>query len=704
MRITEHAYITAAAVVPSFCVLIFFYMSRLIRFTRFTSSLKNVLQFLASMPCAIALLCLIALVSIMGTILKQQQNYVDYVNRFGAWWTDVFIFFDLHQIYGASWFLCILAFLCLSTSICIIRTWPGLYRHMRQYQLNVQRQNLRAQSLYAHLPTYPIDSVQHVLRTEGFSWRIKHRQGATLIAAKKHAWQKWGYLLTHVAILVIALGGLLDGNLPMRWQLYTQQIQTVAPNQSHWLPNNWLSSDNPSFRANMTIHEGDQQNAATIQTTQGMLGQKLPFNVELKKFHIDYYSTGMPKRFVSDVVVTQNGQVPQRAQISVNQPLNIGAYSIYQSGFEDGGSSLVLKPIIWQQTQTQTQTQNAQLGQNIYTTTQKPVDVMLFDKTYRLEISEFKSINVQNQQKVDARSPTTSNDSSLPMQGMRDIKSLNSVNGVKHLKNIGPSLQYKIRDNNNQAKEFHTYMLPVMIDQTPYFVVGMRKALDQPFGYVYIPSQQNSMQEWLRMLNALQNSQIRQQAVRNYAARYPKLEAALVKSGQALLDSFNGYQQKNQLGFTALIDMAPKNGQQPEVANAMFKLLHGLMMEVRDLARIKDGLAPVQYNPSEYVFLQNAVNALSDIGLLEMPVWWQLSDFTERTASTLQITKSPGQAWVYLGCLMLILGVTLMLYIEPIRVWILLEKDQTHIAMQKGRQKSIQEQIFARIKASLSKS
>ncbi len=30
---------------------------------------------------------------------------------------------------------------------------------------------------------------------------------------------------------------------------------------------------------------------------KGMLVQDLPFSVELKKFHIDFYNTGMPKDF-----------------------------------------------------------------------------------------------------------------------------------------------------------------------------------------------------------------------------------------------------------------------------------------------------------------------------------------------------------------------------------------------------------------------
>ena len=34
-----------------------------------------------------------------------------------------------------------------------------------------------------------------------------------------------------------------------------------------------------------------------------MLLQELPFDVELKKFVVEYYSTGMPKLFASDILI-----------------------------------------------------------------------------------------------------------------------------------------------------------------------------------------------------------------------------------------------------------------------------------------------------------------------------------------------------------------------------------------------------------------
>ena len=44
--------------------------------------------------------------------------------------------------------------------------------------------------------------------------------GATLIAAKRGALTKFGYISAHLAIVVICLGGLLDSNLPIKLQMW----------------------------------------------------------------------------------------------------------------------------------------------------------------------------------------------------------------------------------------------------------------------------------------------------------------------------------------------------------------------------------------------------------------------------------------------------------------------------------------------------
>lgn len=83
------------------------------------SRLAATTELLSSMRFAISLLCLIAIASIIGTILKQNEAMGNYVNQFGPFWYEVFARISLYSVYSAWWFLLILAFLVTSTSLCI---------------------------------------------------------------------------------------------------------------------------------------------------------------------------------------------------------------------------------------------------------------------------------------------------------------------------------------------------------------------------------------------------------------------------------------------------------------------------------------------------------------------------------------------------------------------------------------------------------
>jgi cytochrome c biogenesis protein len=56
-------------------------------------------------------------------------------------------------------------------------------------------------------------------------------------------------------------------------------------------------------------------------------------------------------------------------------------------------------------------------------------------------------------------------------------------------------------------------------------------------------------------------------------------------------------------------------------------------------------------------------------------VYLQLKQYDEIKASVLQVTRSPGKKVVYLGCLLLVLGIFSMFYIRERRLWVWI-KDQ----------------------------
>ena len=117
------------------------------------------LEFLGSMNLAITLLVAIAVASVVGTVLQQNQPFQDYIIKFGPFWFEVFKQLGLFNVYGAGWFMLILAFLVVSTSVCIYRNTPNMLRDMRSYRLNVQRKSLRA----FHLRVRGLDSRTYVV-------------------------------------------------------------------------------------------------------------------------------------------------------------------------------------------------------------------------------------------------------------------------------------------------------------------------------------------------------------------------------------------------------------------------------------------------------------------------------------------------------------------------------------------------------------
>ncbi|MDQ5926204.1 MAG: cytochrome c biosis protein, partial [Pseudomonadota bacterium] len=67
--------------------------------------------------------------------------------------------------------------------------------------------------------------------------------------------------------------------------------------------------------------------------------------------------------------------------------------------------------------------------------------------------------------------------------------------------------------------------------------------------------------------------------------------------------------------------------------------------------------------------------AIEDAVLYPVPVVLMLDSFEQRQASVFQVTRTPGRNVVYLGCVLLIIGVFAMLYIRDRRVWVWLQQD-----------------------------
>lgn len=651
--------------------------------------LAEMVELLSSMRFAISLLTLISVASVIGTVLKQSEPMTNYVNQFGLFWFEIFGKLSLYAVYSAWWFLLIMAFLVVSTSLCLIRNTPKMLKDMRSWRENVREQSLRnfhhKTEWHSNLAPAAL-TAQTVKRiaAHGFRSKVVIKHDATLISAKQGAANKWGYIFAHSSIVIICIGGLLDSGLPIRIQqmLFDKTPFSGSGLISEIAPQHRLSLDNPTFRGNTLIPEGGSSSTAIISQEDGVLIQDLPFTIKLKHFIVDFYSTGMPKLFASDVIVTDHDSgISFPATIKVNEPLIYRGIAVYQSSFEDGGSKLKLLSYPMQGAVNNAIPMQGVIGSS--------TPLYASNNDYSIEWSDFRATNVENMteenQDVRAVKKGQSFNQKFAAGLQNQLGSAAKNADGKELKNVGPSVQYKLRDKNGQAREYQNYMRPVLIDGSWVFLTGVRASPSEPFRFLRIPADDNdSVDEWMRIRSALQNPEIRYLAAQRYVQRTmadgrradSALRGQLQASALKGLTIFAG--DGDTAGYMAVSRFLEKipPADQEKAIDIFMKILNGSLWDVWQLAREKDGLKNIAADDRHGRFLQLAANAYSDAFFYGAPVYLQLQSFDEIKASVFQVTRSPGKKVVYLGCLLLVLGVFSMFYIRERRLWVWIKTDE----------------------------
>lgn len=660
--------------------------------------LADAVELISSMRFAVSLLTLIAIASVIGTVLKQNEPMPNYVNQFGPFWFEIFNKLGLYAVYSAWWFLLIMAFLVLSTSLCIVRNTPKMLRDMRSWRENVREQSLRNfhHKVEWTSPTPLAACARQVaerIAASGYQARIVEKENGLLVAAKRGSANKWGYIFAHSAIVIICLGGLLDSDLPIRFQKWVGGKTPFAGSgviadipQQHR-----LGVGNPTFRGNTFIPEGATSDTAILSQQSGILVQELPFSIQLKRFIIEHYSTGMPKLFASEVIVRDKDSGKTfEATIKVNAPLIYKGIAVYQSSFDDGGSKLKLKAY--------PMTGAAQSGFPVSGEVGGATPLGSGANTeYTIEWTGFRPFNVENmaQSGQDVRAVDSGKrfDEKFAAGLSKQLGSAAKNPNNKDLKNVGPSVQYKLRDKTGQARKYHNYMQPIRLDGDYVFLTGMRETPADAFRYLRIPAdEKDSVEDWMRLRAALYNPDLRSLAALRYGlkampASNPNadmLRGQLQQSALRGMEIFAGNgTQAGYLAVSKFLEQIPA-AEQEKAAEIFMKILNGSLWELRQVAREKEGLKASAPDANSERFIQLATNAISDATFYGAPVYLQLQEFEEVKASVLQVTRSPGKNVVYLGCLLLTLGVFAMFYIRERRMWIWLRSEangSTHALM-----------------------
>ena len=586
---------------------------------------QETVELLSSMRFAIALLTIICIASVIGTVVQQHQPPVNYVNQFGPFWSEVFGRLGLYAVYSAGWFLLILAFLVISTSLCIARHAPKIVADLKTTKEGIRESALaafhhKARGALALSREQALARVGEVLAGSGWSGKAQVRDNGIMVAARQGAANKLGYLAAHGAIVLICIGGLFDGDLIVRAQM---ALLGKTPFSGGGLIKDVpaahrLSPSNPTFRGNLYVPEGASAGTAVINLTDGIVLQDLPFQIELKKFVVEYYDTGMPKLFASDIVVHDADGTKTAAKVKVNEPFIHQGIAIYQSSFEDGGSRLKLLARPMGRPGAPFEIDGEVGGATTLT------NALAQGERLQLEFTGLRVINVEN---MAAESASGADVRKVDLVGSlgEHLGSGARPSGQKKLHNVGPSVTYKLRDPSGQAREYSNYMLPVDLDGQKVFLAGLRDSPDQPFRYLRIPAdERGTMDDWMALKTALADAPSRVEAAKRYVrksapADKPELAQQLEASVLRALTLYAGAEvvrkEAPSAGLPALKDFienaVPEKDRQ-RTSEVLIRILNGGLFELLNLVRERAGHPPLQPGETTQRFMGQAVLSLSD--------------------------------------------------------------------------------------------
>lgn len=671
-------------------------------------SVSSLFDLIGSMRFAISLLVIICVASVIGTVLPQNLPENTYIEQFGPFWYDVLAKFSVWSIYNSIWFLVIMAFLVVSTSVCLTRNAPKMIKDMRSF-----REHVRGSSLRAFHHRVELDSARDLhasnqailswFNQQGYAVKTHEEPDGLLLAAKKGSGNRLGYIFAHASIVIICIGGLLDSELPVRMQVWLFGKTPIVENMliADVPQDGRLALANPSFKANLLIPEGGTRENAVVNIGDAALVQPLPFELKLNKFIVDYYSTGMPSRFASEVEVTDpdTGETFEQT-IEVNKPLRFKGVTVYQSSFDDGGSRIDLLAFPLSGAQPGPFELDKRVGENV------TLPVGSTGKEVRLEVTGLRPINVEDLSSGEPQPKAM-------VEHVAAVTGSAATKRDKNLKNIGPSIEYRLIDETGQATRFHNYMLPAQLegDGVPVLLAGVALPGEEDYQYLRIPADDSaSASEFMQLRAALADPAARAEAAKRFAQNSSpndESRAALQESANRALDTFS---QGGLQALSRFLELNVPEQELPRAADVVIRLLGSTMTELRGIARERAGLPPIDRNQDVNVqWVQVAVGALSDLRFYPAPILFSMKSFDLVQASVFQISRAPGMFIVYFGCLLLIIGIFAMFYVRDRRIWVWLkrtdETSNTHVLAAMTSQKRTLDfnREFERFKQALSR-
>lgn len=270
-------------------------------------------DFFCSLKLTIFLLIVLAVTSIIGTVIPQspQPDYLASLSPERISFYTAAGFFDM---YHSWWFILFLYLLTVNLVACSIKRLPRVLKTISEPTLIMDDNFVKSLALVdefkvAGEPVMLRDKMADFLQREFAKPVVTEVDGEYHLFAQKSPYSRLGVYVVHSSVIIIFIGALIGSFF--------------------------------GFKAFVNIPEGGDTSTVYTRTEKPI---ELGFAVRCEKFSVSFYDTGAPREFKSILTVLENGRpVPgyERIPVIVNDPLTYKGITFYQSSYGAAGEGAV---------------------------------------------------------------------------------------------------------------------------------------------------------------------------------------------------------------------------------------------------------------------------------------------------------------------------------------------------------------------------
>lgn len=266
---------------------------------------KPVWKSLSSVKLTIFLLVFLAVGSIVGTLIPQNEPAANYVQRYGYSTYKVLDSLSFLDLYHSAWYRLLLALLAVNLVVCttdrLRHLWSTVFP--KEFKINekaiLARPGERTLTYAAKIGDVKA-AMLPILSSRLGQVKEVTAGPATILWHEKGRLSRLGVYVVHLSIVFFYIAG--------------------------------IASSIGGFRTNAELPEGQAIGQLELQGHNAP-PYDLGFALRLDKFEAEFYPTGEPKDYRSAVTVIENQKPVMTTTIRVNDPLTYKGITFYQSSY-----------------------------------------------------------------------------------------------------------------------------------------------------------------------------------------------------------------------------------------------------------------------------------------------------------------------------------------------------------------------------------